>query len=409
MSELDKTIEELEAEVQQELEEASQDAPTKGAAKGESMDKVEGEVQDLGGAGEEKPDAESGSAKSADKIKKATDAQTKGAKDAGGDTEATKIKEPLAAGDDNIDNDGEELQEKAMTKEMMKAEMMKKMEGMKAQELKAMYNKMEMMGKEEEEEKAEAKVEESTLDDRLASVDVSDDVSALTQDEELSEEFKDKAATIFEAAVKSKLRSEVERIELEKTQEVAEEINRVQDELTEKVDNYMNYVVEEWMKENEIAIERGLKGEIAEDFISGLKSLFEEHYIDVPDEKYDILGQQSEKIDELEAKLNEQIEKSAELKKSHDVLVRERVFNECASDLADTEVEKFKSLAEEVDFSNEESFKEKLDQLKESYFPKATTVAESVDSETDGTESYDTTGAMSAYMAAIGKTVQRAK
>ena len=132
MSELDKTIEELEAEVQQELEEASQDAPTKGAAKGESMDKVEGEVQDLGGGvGEETPDAESGSAKAGDKMKKATDAQTKGAKDAGGDTEATKIKEPLAAGDDNIDNDGEELQEKAMTKEMMKAEMMKKMEGMK--------------------------------------------------------------------------------------------------------------------------------------------------------------------------------------------------------------------------------------------------------------------------------------
>ena len=409
MSELDKTIEELEAEVQQELEEASQDAPTKGAAKGESMDKVEGEVQDLGGAGNESPEAASGSSKAGDKMKKVTDAQTKGAKDAGGDTEATKIKEPLAAGDDNIDNDGEELQEKAMTKEMMKAEMMKRMEGMKAQELKAMYNKMEMMGKEEEEEKAEAKVEESTLDERIASVDVSDDVSALTQDAELSEEFKEKAATIFEAAVKSKIRSEVERIEMEKTQEIAEEINNVRDELTEKVDNYMNYVVEEWMKENEIAIERGLKGEIAEDFISGLKALFEEHYVDVPDEKYDILGQQSEKIDELEAKLNEQIEKSAELKKSHDVLVRERVFNECASDLADTEVEKFKSLAEEVDFSNEESFKEKLDQLKESYFPKATTVAESVDSETDGTESYDTTGAMSAYMAAIGKTVQRAK
>jgi hypothetical protein len=407
MSELDKTIEELEAEVQQELEEASQDAPTKGAAKGESMDKVEGEVQDLGGAGEDKPEAESGSAKSADKIKKATDAQTKGAKDAGGDTEATKIKEPLAAGDDNIDNDGEELQEKAMTKEMMKAEMMKKMEGMKAQELKAMYNKMEMMGKEEEEESV--KVDESTLDDRLASVDVSDDVSALTQDEELSEEFKDKAATIFEAAVKSKLRSEVERIEMEKTQEVAEEINTVRDELTEKVDNYMNYVVEEWMKENEIAIERGLKGEIAEDFISGLKSLFEEHYIDVPDEKYDILGSQSEKIDELEAKLNEQIEKTAELKKSHDVLVRESVFAEVASDLADTEVEKFKSLAEEVEFSDEEAFKTKLDQLKESYFPKATTIAESVDSESDGSESYDTTGAMAAYMAAISKNVKRAK
>ena len=293
----------------------------------------------------------------------------------------------------------------------MKKEMMKKMEMMKAKDLKAMYNKMEMMGTEEEEksESKDAKVEESTLDDRIASVDVSDDVSALTQDEELSEEFKEKAATIFEAAVKSKIRSEVERIEMEKTQEIAEEINTVRDELTEKVDNYMNYVVEEWMKENEIAIERGLKGEIAEDFISGLKALFEEHYVDVPDEKYDILGQQSEKIDELEAKLNEQIEKNAEMKKSHDVLVRDRVFTECSSDLADTEVEKFKSLAEEVDFSNEESFKEKLDQLKESYFPKAKTVAESVDTPSEEGQSYDTTGAMSTYMAAISKNVKRTR
>ena len=406
MSELDKTIEELEAEVVAELEEAAQDAPKKGAAKADSMEKVEGEVQDLGGAGEENPEAESGSAKAGDKMKKASDAQTKGAKDAGGQDTPTAIKEPLAAGTE-IDHDGEELEEARMTKvEMLKA-MADKMEMMKATELKAMYDKMEMMGKEKEEESVE--VDESTLDERIASVDVSDDVSALTQDEELSEEFKEKAATIFEAAVKSKLRSEVERIEQDKVQEVAEEINRVRDELTEKVDNYMNYVVEEWMKENEIAVERGLKGEIAEDFISGLKDLFAEHYIDVPDEKYDILGQQSEKIDELEAKLNEQIEKSAEMKKSHDVLVRESVFAEVASDLADTEVEKFKSLAEEVEFTSEDSFKEKLDQLKESYFPKATTVAESVDSESDGSESYDTTGAMAAYMAAISTNVKRAK
>ena len=408
MSELDKTIEELEAEVQSELEEAAQDTPKKGADKGDSMEKVEGEVQDLGKAVTDGEDAKGPDAAKA--VKQAKDAQTKGAKDAGGADKPTAIKEPLAAGDE-VDHDGEALEEKAMTKEMMKAEMMKKMEGMKAQELKAMYNKMEMMGKEEEEtaEAKDAKVEESTLDDRLASVDVSEDVSALTEGEELTEEFKDKAATIFEAAVKSKLRSEVERIEMEKTQEVAEEINNVRDELTEKVDNYMNYVVEEWMKENEIAIERGLKGEIAEDFIAGLKDLFAEHYVDVPDEKYDILGQQSEKIDELEAKLNEQIEKTAALKSQHDVLVRESVFAEVSSDLADTEVEKFKSLAEEVEFSDEESFKAKLDQLKESYFPKATTIAESVDSESDGSESYDTTGAMAAYMNAISKNVKRAK
>ena len=407
MSELDKTIEELEAEVQAELEEAKQ--PTDGADKGDSkMEKVEGEVQDLGKE-VVTPDEKKGS-DAAKSIKPVKDAQNKGAKDAGGADEPTKIKEPLAAGHD-VDHDGEELEEARMTKEMMKAEMQKKMESMKAQDLKAAYEAMcngegyGAMEKKEEEEK----VEESTLEDRLSTVDVSEDVTALTEGEDLSEEFKDKAATIFEAAVKSKLRSEVERIESAKTQEVAEEINRVRDELTEKVDAYMNYVVEEWMKENELAIERGLKGEIAEDFISGLKSLFEEHYIDVPDEKYDILEAQSEKIDELESKINEQIEKSASLKKDNDQLVRESVFAKVSSDLADTEVEKFKSLAEDVEFNGEESFTEKLNTLKEGYFPKATAIAESVDSETDGEDSYDTTGAMAAYMAAISKNVKRAK
>jgi len=406
MSDLDKTIEELEAEVAAELEEAAQDAPKKGAAKGDSMEKVEGEVQDLGGAGADTPEEESGSAKSADKMKKTSDAQTKGAAgEQGGEPSATKIQEPLAAGHE-VDHDGEELEEARMTKEAMKDAMIEKLSGMKSVELKATYDAM-MKDKKEEDESAQ--VDESTLDERLASVDVSEDVSALTEGEELSEEFKDKAATIFEAAVKSKLRSEVERIEMSKTQEIAEEINRVRDELTEKVDSYMNYVVEEWMKENEIAIERGLKGEIAEDFISGLKSLFEEHYIDVPDEKYDILGTQSEKIDELEAKLNEQIEKTASMKKQNDQLVRESVFAEVASDLADTEVEKFKSLAEDVDFTDEDTFRSKLDTLKESYFPKATTIAESVDSESDDSEAFDTTGAMAAYMAAISKNVKRAK
>ena len=407
MSELDKTIEELEAEVQAELEEAKQ--PTDGADKGDSkMDKVEGEVQDLGKE-VVTPDEKKGS-DAAKSIKPVKDAQNKGAKDAKGNDEPTKIKEPLAAGHE-VDHDGEELEEARMTKEMMKAEMQKKMESMKAQDLKAAYEAMcngegyGAMEKKEEEEK----VEESTLEDRLSSVDVSEDVTALTEGEELSEEFKDKAATIFEAAVKSKLRSEVVRIESDKATEVAEGIESAKNELTEKVDAYMNYVVEEWMKENELAIERGLKGEIAEDFISGLKSLFEEHYIDVPDEKYDILEAQSEKIDELESKINEQIEKSASLKKDNDLLVRESVFAKVSSDLADTEVEKFKSLAEDVEFNGEESFTEKLNTLKESYFPKATAIAESVDSESDGSESYDTTGAMSAYMDAISKNVKRAK
>ena len=390
MSELDKTIEELEAEIHAELEEAK--APGTSAGKADSMEKQEGEVEDLAKAVDNPESKESIGKKAAAKVSKAADPKPA----------QTKEEAELA------DDDAEEIVEGKMTKaEMLKA-MYSEMENMKATDLKASYDKM--MSKESEHDEEAEKVDESTLDDRLALVDVSEDVTALTDGEELSEEFKEKASTIFEAAVKSKLRSEVERIEEAKVQEVAEEVNAVRDELTEKVDAYMNYVVEEWMKENEIAIERGLKGEIAEDFISGLKNLFTEHYIDVPDEKYDILGQQSEKIDELETKLNEQIEKSAALKSEKDVLVRESVFAEVASDLADTEVEKFKSLAEDVDFTDEDAFRNKLDTLKESYFPKATTVAESVDTPSeDAGESFDTTGAMSAYMSAISKNVKRAK
>ncbi|QZI94488.1 prohead core protein [Methylophilales phage Melnitz EXVC044M] len=391
MSELDKTIEELEAEVSAELEEAK--APGATAGKGDSMEKQEGDVEDLGKPVVDPESKDSAGKKASAKVKKAAEPK------------AGATKEETEASDDS---ETESLEEGKMTKaEMLKA-MYSEMENMKAGDLKASYDKM-MAKEEEEKEEESAKVDESTLEDRLASVDVSEDVSALVNGEEISEEFKEKASTIFEAAVKSKLRSEVERIESAKVQEVAEEVNKVQSELTEKVDAYMGYVVEEWMKENEIAIERGLKGEIAEDFISGLKSLFEEHYIDVPDEKYDILGSQSEKIDGLEAKLNEQIEKSAELKKQNNQLVRESVFAEVSSDLADTEAEKFKSLAEDVDFTDEDSFRSKLDTLKESYFPKATTVAESVDSESESSESYDTTGAMSAYMSAISKNVKRGK
>jgi len=134
--------------------------------------------------------------------------------------------------------------------------------------------------------------------------------------------------------------------------------------MTDKVDTYLNYVVEEWTKENELAIERGLKGEIAEDFISGLKQLFEDHYIDVPDEQYDVLEAQSEKISDLESRLNEEIQKNVEGKEVKDSLVREQVISEVSEDLADTEIEKFKSLTQDVDFVSEESFKEKLSTLK---------------------------------------------
>ena len=404
MSDLDKTIEELEAEVKSELEEMKD--PKKGAAKGDAMGKKpEGEVQDLGPAVVKGDEKDSGPSKADDKIKKSAEPKAKATKMEDTETQEDQDKIEEEKHEDDED-DKQEMHHKEMLKAMkdkmaemgMKDDMSKKM-------IKAMKDKMAEMDMDDKDDMKKEEVDQSTIEDRLASVDVSDDVNALTSNEDLSEEFKNKAKTVFEAAIKSKLRSEIVRMEEEKSKSITEEVENIKVELTEKVDAYMNYVVEEWMKENEIALERGLKGEISEDFISGLKTLFEEHYIDVPDEKYDILGQQAEKIDELEKKLNEQIEKNASMKSDNSKLVRESVFSQACSDLTDTEAEKFKGLVEDVEFTDEDSFKEKLDTLKESYFPKAKTVAESVDSETNtGSESYET-GAMAAYMDAISRNV----
>ena len=278
--------------------------------------------------------------------------------------------------------------------------MMKKMPADDAKQLAAQYMAGNKKTDEEIELEGLSKAKEA-IEKRLASINVAEDVDALVQGEELSEDFKKKAATIFEAAVKSKIRPEVERIEEEKTQEVADEMETFKTELAEKVDGYLDYVGGEWMKENELAIERGLKGEIAEDFITGLKALFEEHYIDVPDEKYDILESQAQKIEELESKLNETMGKLTEKKQSEDTLVREAVIKEVSSDLAETQVEKFAGLVEDVEFTDKDSFTEKLNTLKENYFPKSTPT-ETLTEESDGvTQEIDISDAMAAYTSAI--------
>ena len=279
--------------------------------------------------------------------------------------------------------------------------MMKKMPAADAKELVATYMAKDKKTDEEIELEGLSKAKEA-IEKRLASINVAEDVDALVEGEELSEDFKKKAATIFEAAVKSKIRPEVERIEEEKSQEIADEMETFKTELAEKVDGYLDYVVGEWMKENELAIERGLKGEIAEDFITGLKSLFEEHYIDVPDEKYDILESQAQKIEELESKLNETMNKLTEKKQSEDSLVREATIKEVSSDLAETQVEKFASLVEDVEFTDKESFEEKLNTLKENYFPKSVPTQETLTEENeDGTQEIDISDAMAAYTSAI--------
>jgi len=268
----------------------------------------------------------------------------------------------------------------------------------------AAYNAMEMETEKEPTEEEKSKSE--AVEKRVKDIDVKEHVDALMNGEgDLSEEFKRKAATVFEAAVKSKVRDEVSRIEDDYRKDLDENINANKDELTEKVDTYLNYVCEEWTKENELAIERGLKGEIAEDFISGLKQLFEDHYIDIPNEKYDVLEAQSEKISQLEAKLSETIEKNVSMKSNNAQLVREQVISEMSTDLAETEIEKFKSLTEDVDFTDEDSYKEKLETLKENYFPKVkTVVAETVDNvETGNAQDIDVSNSMTAYMSAIGR------
>ena len=435
MSELDKTIEELEAEVLAELEEAHDEVVDLGAPGGqadagksvskskdpapnvagaEKAETVPGEKKDLGGLDgqDEKVDkAKDKKADSSDQSehevgKKATaaaktvsgNAPQKGAKP------AEKMPKALAAGDE-LDHDGDELAE---NKKLTKAQQIEAIGKMKKADIEEMIANHQAKLSEAENAESEAELKKledakAEIEEKIKSISVKEDVEALVAGEDLSEEFKEKAATIFEAAVKSKVRDEIERITGESKTNKDEEIETFKDELTEKVDTYLNYVVDEWTKENELAIERGLKGEIAEDFISGLKQLFEDHYIDVPDEKYDVLEAQSEKISELEGKLNEAIQKNVSFKDSNSKLVREQVISDVSEDLADTEIEKFKSLTNDIDFTDEESFREKLDTLKDSYFPKIV-VDDTYDDENGGTaQDVDTTDTMKKYLSAISR------
>ena len=430
MSELEQTIEELEAEVLAELEEASTDVEPKDA--GKSLSKVKdpapnvagadkkeagegtGETEDLGGA---KPEAKVEKGADEDRKEKAIGKKAADSADevSGDDQQkgAGKADAPqkLAAGDDVEPEDDQEVVSEA--KKLTKAQTLEQIGKMKKSEIDEMLAAHQSKLAEAENAKSEEELKKledakADIEEKIKSISVKEDVAALTEGEELSEEFKEKAAIIFEAAVKSKTREEITRIHDSLTSEFDVKLSEQVEGLTEKVDTYLNYVVDEWMKENELAIERGLKGEIAEDFISGLKQLFEDHYIDVPNEKYDVLEAQSEKIDELESKVNQVMERNVALKTDKSGLVREQVISEASEDLTDTEIEKFKSLVEDVDFVDEESFRAKLDTLKDNYFPK-TAVEQSLDDEDGGTaQDIDTTEAMGAYMSAISRNQQRA-
>ena len=337
----------------------------------------------------------------------------------------TKGTAPMAAEEtEEVEEEVEEIKEMPKLKSEILQGLVDHMKGLKKEDLAKIYSTT-VLGEEdgddddedkdddeegEEEESEEKKVKKESIDQIVDGLDVSDDVTALVDGEELSEEFKTKAATIFESAVKSKVRVELEKIQEQNDKVMEDMAESTMNDIVEKVDDYMNYVVEQWMEDNQLAIERGLKGEIAEDFISGLKNLFEDHYIDVPDEKYGILEANLTKIEELEEKLNKQMEENVQLKKQKGELVKESMISAVADGMTDTETEKFQSLVEDVEFSDEETYKGKLQTIRESYFGTSEVKTENVLTEEGQSETpVETSGTMAQYMSAIGKDVKRSK
>ena len=254
----------------------------------------------------------------------------------------------------------------------------------------------------EDKKEDEKEVKKETAKDKVKDMDMKEDVAALTDGEDLSEEFKAKAATIFEASVKAKLVEEIEKLEGEYETKVNEKVEETKSEIVEKVDAYLNYVVEEWMKENELAIEKGLRAEITEDFIGGLKSLFESHYINVPQEKYDVIEAQTAEIEKLKEEVNQTIEKNVELNQAIGNHVRQDIINDVSSDLAETETEKLKGLAESIEYKDAESFRTSVETLKNSYFPKAK-ASETESNEVAENNAGSMNESMAAYTAAISK------
>ena len=247
---------------------------------------------------------------------------------------------------------------------------------------------------------------EETVEETVAEYDMEEDVNALLGGEELSEEFKAKAKTIFEAAINAKVAAVREEIKTEFDAKLAEEVETAKASLAERVDSYLEYVADEWFAENQLAVEAGLKTEMTESFLEGMKSLFEEHYVSIPEEKYDVLHSMVEKLDDMETKLNEQIEKNIGLNKRLAESVADGILESVSDGLAATQKEKLATLAEGVEFESEEEYRDKLETLKESYFPskgspvaKSETLSEGVDN--SGAESV--TGNMAAYLNTLSR------
>ena len=364
-----------------------ENAVTKGAAAAEPMPKLDLDtpgqpsVEDLGGPSPEnyRPDDDSAKLKTPS-LAQVKDVVNKGAKPA----------EAMPAGMKEESEEVEEDQEIVSEEETTEEEVVSEEETT------------------EEEVVAEAtdETEEEVQETVEAEFSVEEDVNALFAGEELSEEFQDKARTIFETAIKSKVEEVKEQIQVQYQAQLVEEVAAVKTELTERVDSYLEYVAQEWLEENQLAIEHGLKTEMTESFLTGMKSLFEDHYVTIPEEKYDVIESMVDKLDEMESKLNEQIDKNVALNKRLAESTADVIFAEVAEGLAVTQKEKLASLAENVEFDSEETYREKLVTLRNSYFSESATsaqreVAEEVEVAEETQESQSVSPLMESYLSVL--------
>ena len=330
---------------------------TKGAAKADPMPKLTtggtpASYEDLGGPTPQnsKPDDDSNKLKTpGTSLKQVKDVVNKGAKSA----------DPTPAGmKEEEEVEGEIVAETEVSQDEVVSE-----EDAVAEHHTTDEDGNVIEHEEEEEVVAESEQEEEEL------IDVEQDIQALLEGEELSEEFQNKARTIFEAAIRSKLSEIKEQVAVSYEEKLVEEVASIKEELEDRVDSYLEYVADEWLQENQIAIEHGLKSEMTESFLKGMRGLFEEHYVTIPEEKYDVIESMVDKLDEMEGKLNEQIEKNIALNKRLAESVSDVVFAEVTDGLAQTQKDKLAGLVENVEFESETAYREKLETLKESYFP----------------------------------------
>ena len=269
---------------------------------------------------------------------------------------------------------------------------------------KVSYEETEASTDESQEVVAEEETTETEAVDLNAAIE--EDVNALLSGEDLSEEFKEKAKVIFEASINAKITDIENQLNEEYSKKLTEEVETIKVELTERTDAYLEYVAQEWMEENALAVERGIKTEMTESFMEGMKKLFEEHYVQLPEDKYDVLENMVDKLDEMETKLNEQIERNVALNQKLGESTAQTIFNNVAEGLATSQKEKLKGLAESVEFESEESYRGKIETLKESYFgQKKTTTTASAPQELkeEAAHTEPATGAMAAYLEALGR------